>query len=60
MEALVMHAEELLDQKRTQLELPEVTSDPARLTGAVNEMDAAQDAVDQLYARWAELETKQA
>jgi len=60
MEALVMEAEEILDEKRTQLELPEVTSDPARLTAAVKDMDAAQDAVDRLYARWAELETKQA
>jgi ATP-binding cassette subfamily F protein uup len=60
MEDLVTQAEELLDQKRTRLELHEVTSDPARLTTAVNEMDAAQDAVDQIYARWAELEAKQA
>lgn len=60
MEALVTQAEETLDQKRTRLERPEVTSDPARLTAAVNELDAAQEAVDQLYARWAELEVKQA
>ena len=60
MEGLVMNAEELLDQKRTQLELPEITSDPARLTAAVKEMDAAQEAVDHLYERWAELESKQA
>ena len=58
MEAILLHAEEILDQKRVQLELPEVTSDPARLTAAVKEMDAAQDEVDRLYARWAELETK--
>ena len=60
MEAVVMHAEEVLDQKRSQLEIPEVVTDPARLTLAVQEMDAAQDAVDKLYARWAELEAKQA
>jgi ATP-binding cassette subfamily F protein uup len=58
MEELVTQAEELLDGKRTQLELPEVTSDPARLIAAVKEMDEAQDAVDKLYARWAELEAK--
>jgi ATP-binding cassette subfamily F protein uup len=60
MEGVVMHAEEVLDRKRSQLEIPEVVSDPARLTLAVQEMDAAQDAVDKLYARWAELEAKQA
>jgi ATP-binding cassette subfamily F protein uup len=59
MEELVTKAEETLDQKRTQLERPEVTSDPARLTAAVQELDAAQDVVDVLYARWAELEAKQ-
>ena len=55
-----MRAEEVLDEKRSQLEIPEVVGDPARLTLAVQEMDAAQDAVDKLYARWAELEAKQA
>jgi len=60
MEETVMRAEEILDRKRGQLELPEVVSDHARLTAAVGEMDAAQDEVDKLYARWAELESKQA
>jgi ATP-binding cassette subfamily F protein uup len=60
MEGVVMRAEEVLDEKRSQLEIPEVVGDPARLTLAVQEMDAAQDAVDKLYARWAELEAKQA
>jgi ATP-binding cassette subfamily F protein uup len=59
-EAVVERAEEVLDQKRSQLELPEVVSDPARLTAAVHEMDSAQAEVDRLYARWAELEAKQA
>jgi ATP-binding cassette subfamily F protein uup len=60
MEGVVMRAEEVLDEKRSELEIPEVVGDPARLTLAVQEMDAAQDAVDKLYARWAELEAKQA
>jgi ATP-binding cassette subfamily F protein uup len=60
METVVMEAEEVLHTKREQLELPEVVSDPVRLTAAVKEMDEAQDRVDQLYARWAELEKKQA
>ena len=60
MENVVMHAEEILQAKREQLEMPEVNSDPARLTAAVREMDEAQAEVDSLYARWAELERKQA
>ncbi len=59
-EQVVERAEEVLDQKRSQLELPEVVSDPVRLTAAVHEMDSAQAEVDRLYARWAELEAKQA
>ena len=51
MEEVLMRAEEILDQKRSQLEVPEVVADPARLTLAVQEMDAAQDEVDKLYAR---------
>jgi ATP-binding cassette subfamily F protein uup len=60
MEEVVMRAEDVLHSKREQLELPEVVSDPARLTTAVREMDEAQAEVDRLYARWAELEQKQA
>ncbi len=56
----VAQAEETLESKRQQLEQPEVVSDPARLTMAVAEIDAAQGAVDALYARWAELEAKRA
>ena len=58
-EDAVSKAEEVLDRMRSQLELPEVVTDPARLTAAVREMDTAQEQVDQLYARWAELEAKQ-
>jgi ATP-binding cassette subfamily F protein uup len=60
MESVVMEAEEVLHSKREQLENPEIVSDPIRLTVAVREMDEAQDHVDGLYARWAELEKKQA
>ena len=56
----VMRAEETLEEKRRQLEQPDVVSDPRKLTTAVAELDAAQDAVDKLYARWAELEAKRA
>jgi ABC transport system ATP-binding/permease protein len=59
-EDLVMRAEETLEEKRRQLEQPDVVSDPRKLTMSVAELDAAQDAVDKLYARWAELEAKRA
>lgn len=54
----VAQAEDVLESKRQQLEMPDVVSDPARLTQAVAEIDAAQAEVDILYARWAELEAK--
>jgi ATP-binding cassette subfamily F protein uup len=56
----VAAAEEVLEEKRQQLERPDVVSDPMRLTQAAAEIDAAQDDVDRLYARWAELEAKRA
>ena len=59
-EDLVTRAEDALEEKRRQLEQPDVVSDPKKLTAAVAELDAAQETVDKLYARWAELETKRA
>jgi len=59
MEALVLQAEEALDQARARIELPDVVSDPVKLTQAVRGMDESQAEVDRLYARWAELEAKQ-
>jgi ABC transport system ATP-binding/permease protein len=56
----VSRAEEVLEEKRRQLDNPEIVSDPARLTEAAHQIDAAQEEVDRLYARWAELETKRA
>lgn len=55
----VAQAEEILDNMRQQLELHEVVSDPKRLIQALAELDTAQEKVDILYARWAELEAKQ-
>ena len=55
----VSQAEDVLESRRQQLEMPDVVSDPALLTQAVTDLDTAQDAVDKLYARWAELEAKQ-
>lgn len=58
-EQAVLRAEESLEEKRRQLEQPDIVSDPARLTQAVADIDAAQAEVDRIYARWAELEAKQ-
>lgn len=59
-EAAVAKAEDVLHDKREQIELPEVSTDSVRLMKAVEELDAAQAVVDKLYERWAELEAKQA
>jgi ATP-binding cassette subfamily F protein uup len=57
-EQRVAHAELALEAKRTQLEDPAIASDGPRLLSAHTELEAAQDKVDALYARWAELERK--
>ena len=58
-ETRIAAGEELLIEKRAVLELPEVATDARRLQTALAELEAAQNAVDALYARWAELEAKQ-
>jgi ABC transport system ATP-binding/permease protein len=57
-EQRVADAELVLQSKRDQLEDLEIISDAPRLVTAHAEMEAAQEKVDQLYARWAELEKK--
>jgi ATP-binding cassette subfamily F protein uup len=57
-EQQVADAEEVLEQKRVQLEDPEIVSDSQRLVRAHAELEKAQEKVDGLYARWAELEKK--
>jgi ATP-binding cassette subfamily F protein uup len=54
----VAEAEVVLQAKRVQLEDPAIVSDGPRLMAAHAEMEEAQDNVDTLYARWAELEKK--
>jgi ATP-binding cassette subfamily F protein uup len=54
----VAKAEEILQSKREQLENPQIASDGPRLLAAHAELEEAQDRVDTLYARWAELEKK--
>jgi ATP-binding cassette subfamily F protein uup len=58
MEVRVAEAEEVLQAKRVQLEDPAIASDGPRLLTAHAELETAQNTVDTLYARWAELEKK--
>jgi len=57
-EARIHEAEQVSEQKQALMHDPAVTGDPTRLRVAYEEMQAAQAAVDALYARWAELEAK--
>jgi len=57
-EQRVAEAEQVLQEKRAQLEDPAIASDGPRLLRAHAEMDEAQKAADELYSRWAELEQK--
>ncbi len=59
-EERVAAAEEILEAKRTQAEDSAIASDSTRLVSANAEFEEAQTRVDELYARWAELEKKQA
>jgi ATP-binding cassette subfamily F protein uup len=57
-EGRIAEADKNLERRRIALEDPAVTGDPARLKSACLEMDEAQNALDRLYERWAELEKK--
>ncbi len=59
-EECVAAAEEKLKAKRAYAEDPAIASDSTRLVTAHAELEEAQKEVDELYARWAELEKKQA
>jgi ATP-binding cassette subfamily F protein uup len=58
LEQRIAEAEELLRQKRAAAEDPAIASDAARLLQSHAELEQAQRQVDELYARWAELESK--
>jgi ATP-binding cassette subfamily F protein uup len=58
-EQRIAEAERLLEAKRARLEDPAIESDAERLLSAHAETEAAERVVDQLYARWTELEEKQ-
>jgi ABC transport system ATP-binding/permease protein len=57
-EERIAEADRNLEARRAALEDPGVTGDPPRLKAACIEMDEAQNILDRLYARWAELEKK--
>jgi len=57
-EQRVEDAEQLVHAKRGELEDPANAMDAPRLVVAQEALDAAQEALDVLYARWAELEKK--
>jgi ABC transport system ATP-binding/permease protein len=60
MEAKIMTAEQELEAARAAMQAPDVVSDAVRLQECYARMQAAEAAVEALYARWAELEQKQA
>ena len=59
-EERVAAAEQVLEEKRSAAGDPAIASDATRLMTAHAELQEAQEEVDKLYARWAELEKKQA
>jgi ATP-binding cassette subfamily F protein uup len=58
MEAAIVAAEAELEACRRAAEDPTIASDPAALQARYAAVEAARAAVDRLYARWAELETR--
>src|SRR4051812_3039545 len=60
MEAKILAAEQNLEAIRAEMQSPDVVSDAARLHDCYVQMQSAEAAVELLYARWAELEQKQA
>jgi ABC transport system ATP-binding/permease protein len=58
MEQTIASAEKLLAEKLVALHDPAISSDAAKLHAASVELESAQKSVDNLYARWAELEEK--
>jgi ATP-binding cassette subfamily F protein uup len=59
MEARVLEAEQEMEAIRTEMASPEVVSDGPRLHQCYEKLQDAESRVEQLYARWAELEAKQ-
>ena len=58
MEQLILEAEAELERKQQAAEDPAIASNATELIAAHEALDRARQRVDQLYARWAELEAK--
>ncbi len=58
MEARILEAEDALAAIEREMQSPEVVSDGVRLQDCYRRMESARAAVDSLYARWAELESR--
>lgn len=58
MEQRILEAESELEEATAAMNNPEGVSDPTVVQQRHERMEAAQEAVDQLYARWSELEEK--
>ncbi len=59
MEATILAAEEDLEARRAAVEDPSIAANAALLHQRYEELQAAQERVDRLYERWAELEAEQ-
>lgn len=57
-EQRIAEAEQVLQSKRIELEDPAIASDGPKLIAAQSAMEAAQENLDALYTRWAELADK--
>jgi ATP-binding cassette subfamily F protein uup len=60
MEERILGAEELLEERKSEVQTAAAAGDSVRLQAAYQALQAAQDEIDRLYARWADLEAKQA
>jgi ATP-binding cassette subfamily F protein uup len=60
MEQAILAAEETLEARQREAEDPAIASDPTALQERYAALEAARVEVDRLYARWADLEAKQA
>jgi hypothetical protein len=59
MEEAIQSAEEALDACRAAIHDPSIAADAVILQQRHADLEAAQEHVDRLYARWVELENKQ-
>jgi len=58
MEEKILQAESALEAVRAAMQSPEVVSDGQKLQATYEKLKTAEAAVDALYARWAELESR--